>query len=148
MALSLPDAALETLGVAAGALTDPPATRGVVLAAPAIDCALLTVHVASLEMILPNEESPFTSAAMRPRATMATLLVTLAECVPTGATVKVEKTQAVALRIADHASAVWFALAQHEFGGCRAFSVGPALPLAEEGGFAGWLIPVRVQVEG
>lgn len=147
MPLALPDAALETLAAATSALDNPPLRVGVVLDAPAIDCDQLTVHIASLELVLPQEQTPFASAAMRPRATMATFIVTLAECVPTGAKPKIERIQEAALKIQTHAAAVWFALAVHDFGGCRAYSLGQALPLPESGGYAGFLIPVTVQVE-
>lgn len=146
MPLAPPDAAQEVLATATAALAEPPANRGVVLSEPAIDCDLLTVHLGSLEMLVP-EEGPLAPMSPRPRVSMVTLVVTLAECVAAGDQVDVATTEIDALRLAAHAWAIWRALASHDFGGCSAVSLGPALPLPEEGGYAGWLIPVRLQVE-
>lgn len=141
------DAAAAALGPGA------PERRGVVLSAPALDCEMLIAHIGGLEARASVGEESAPLSDFESLTTLATILVTyLGDCTPVvdgigGAIPDIAALEAVAASIGGGAWAVWNALADLDFG-CRARRLGPALPINEQGGLAGWQITLVVEVDG
>lgn len=146
MPLTPLEAAQVALDAASAALLDPPQRRAIVLARPAIDCDLLVVSVDQLLKQGSEDVGPL--AHEDTWVTLATLTVTFAQCVTsTDVLPDVSQLQSDAVSVGGGGWAVWLALAGADFGDCRAVDLGPAVPLSESGGYAGWTIPVVVEVD-
>lgn len=131
-------------------------------------CPQLTVHYAPFNRdyaISAPTPSPAISQAMRSkRGSMnaINLVITVLECVPTvklsGKTTivwpDVSDIDAATLKMTSDVWLLWNILqelwrSEQLFGGrCRPMDIGPAQPLVDQGGCGGWLISLRVQLDG
>lgn len=168
-ATDLNDLALETLAVCEAALAQlaagVPERSYVAHGIPAIDCEQLTVSVYTVPQA---DTSPRALPLDRQFKTakygalnIVFLTVQLVRCYPpatqhgrqTNLAPSVAALAAFAETINQDGWQLWNGLAtakrQGAFAGiCREFSLDPLLPIQPQGGFAGWAVPIEVQLDG
>lgn len=166
---TLYDFAVELLDEASAALATTsagtPERAYVALAQPALDCCpQLTVHVQqlTLENTAPTSPSPVIGSRT-PRdgqVNLAGFVVTIVRCTPqpSGASLTPpapSALQAVSLECLEDLWALWNWLTNKIRtnpglweGRCMGTYLDTAIPLNEEGGCAGWQLPVRTSIQG
>lgn len=165
---TLADYAEELLAAAVLALATTssgvPPRQGVVPAPPAIDCEQVTVHIDMLGNDSVSPSSPPTQVSHQFATGLliiTTLVVTVARCVPSvktkAGTIQVPtgpQLTAASRKINQDAWAVFNTIVTMKdrgdlFNGrCRGMYVSPAVPIESAGGYAGWQIIVRPQIDG
>lgn len=167
-ATDLNDLALETLAVCEAALATlaagAPARSYVAHGIPAIDCEQLTVSVYTVPQADTSPRALPLDRAHKARygaLNLVFLTVQLVRCYPpatqhgrqTNLAPSVADLMAFAATINQDGWQLWNGLAtakrQGAFAGiCREFTLDPLLPIQPQGGFAGWAIPIEVQLDG
>lgn len=131
-------------------------------AAPALDCGdQLTVHVTAVARQPTFAAAPLLDyaqglAVQTPAVNVVTYVVTLVRCVPTsgndGSPPNALDYEAASLALLGDLWLLWHGIPagvrdnQLWAGVCEQVVLGPALPLIESGGLAGWQIPVTGEV--
>lgn len=155
--------ASELLDAAAGVLSDPPARRFVSASTPAADCCpQLTVHAGQLTKTPPLAVGPLTTyeSVQLPRMNGWQLIITIFRCSPYWQMQSDQPPSPAALAATASATLtdVW-ELWQGIQGlvrtgtlfaelGCKAVGIGPATPLADDGGCVGWELILDVEPQG
>lgn len=145
----------ELVAIAAGLL--PGISRAYVAPAlPALDCAdQVTVHVLAVgRQALSAPAFPEYQVGLAETIggiNVVTFVVTVARCVPTGATPQPSAYEDASLRLLSDAWLLWkgipAAIRSGElWSGCEMIQLGPAVPIPESGGFGAWQLPVTGEV--
>lgn len=133
----------------------------VALASPALDCPdQLTVHVSGLARQAAGGSIPLADygrglATQIATVNTCTFVVTLVRCVPTASDAGTPPStldyEASSLALLGDLWLLWKAIPQGVrdgllWQGCEQLVLGPALPIPESGGFAGWQVTVAGEV--